>query len=158
MNKLNSRLRRSKRSRYKINGSGLPRLSVHRTNLHIYASIFDPSASKVLVSASSLESEVRKELSKSAGLGGNVEAASMIGKRVAEKAKKAGIDVEIVHSPATQIPADADIVVTHQGLAGVAKNAAPENSVLIQYVIFMNDPSLNKLIKDLSEGNTIISS
>ncbi len=92
MNKLNSRLRRSKRSRYKINGSGLPRLSVHRTNLHIYASIFDPSASKVLVSASSLESEVRKELSKSAGLGGNVEAASMIGKRVAEKAKKAGIE------------------------------------------------------------------
>ena len=92
MNKLNSRLRRSKRSRYKINGSGLPRLSVHRTNLHIYASICDPSASKVLVSASSLESEVRKELSKSAGLGGNVEAASMIGKRVAEKAKKAGIE------------------------------------------------------------------
>ena len=51
-----------------------------------------------------------------------------------------------------------DIVVTHQGLAGVAKNAAPENSVLIQYVMFMNDPSLNKLIKDLSEGNTITSS
>ena len=74
-----------------------------------------------------------------------------------KKAKKAGLDIEIVHSPATQIPADADIVVTHQGLAGVAKSAAPENSVLIQYVMFMNDPSLNKLIKDLSEGNTITS-
>ena len=78
--------------------------------------------------------------------------------RVKDEAKKAGVDVEIVHSPATQIPADADIVVTHQGLAGVAKSAAPENSVLIQYVMFMNDPSLNKLIKDLSEGNTITSS
>ena len=82
----------------------------------------------------------------------------MVKNSLIKKAKKAGIEVEIVHSPATQIPADADIVVTHQGLAGVAKNAAPENSVLIQYVMFMNDPSLNKLIKDLSEGNTIISS
>ena len=91
MNKRTSRLRRSKKTRFNISESGLPRLSVHRTNLHIYAAIFDPSASKVLVSASSLESEMRKELGKSAGLGGNVEAAGIIGKRVAEKAKKAGI-------------------------------------------------------------------
>ena len=82
----------------------------------------------------------------------------MVKNSLIKKAKKAGIDVEIVHSPATQIPEDTDIVVTHQGLAGVAKSSAPENSVLIQYVMFMNDPSLNKLIKDLSEGNTIISS
>jgi large subunit ribosomal protein L18 len=91
MNKRTSRLRRSKRTRFKISETGLPRLSVHRTNLHIYASIFDPTASQVLVSASSLESEIRKELSKSSGLGGNVSAASIIGKRVAEKAKNAGI-------------------------------------------------------------------
>ena len=92
MNKRTSRLRRSKKTRFKINESGLPRLSVHRTNLHIYAAIFDSSASKVLVSASSLESDMKKKLSKSAGAGGNVEAAEIIGKRVAEKAKKAGID------------------------------------------------------------------
>ena len=82
----------------------------------------------------------------------------MVKNSLIKKAKKAGIDVEIVHAPATQIPEDTDIVVTHQGLAGVAKNSSPENSVLIQYVMFMNDPSLNKLIKDLSEGNTITSS
>ena len=82
----------------------------------------------------------------------------MVKNSLIKKAKKAGIDVEIVHSPATQIPEDTDIVVTHQGLAGVVKNSSPENSVLIQYVMFMNDPSLNKLIKDLSEGNTITSS
>ena len=76
---------------------------------------------------------------------------------IIKKAKKAGIEVEIVHSPATQIPVDTDIVVTHQGLAGVAKQSAPENAVLIQYLMFMNDPSLNKLIKDLAEGNTITS-
>ena len=92
MNKRTSRLRRSKKTRFKINESGLPRLSVHRTNLHIYAAIFDSSASKVLVSASSLESDMKKKLSKSAGAGGNVETAEIIGKRVAEKAKKAGID------------------------------------------------------------------
>ena len=81
----------------------------------------------------------------------------MVKNSLIKKAKKAGVEVEIVHSPATQIPADADIVVTHQGLAGVAKQSAPENAVLIQYLMFMNDPSLNKLIKDLAEGNTITS-
>ena len=81
----------------------------------------------------------------------------MVKNSLIKKAKKAGIEVEIVHSPATQIPADTDIVVTHQGLAGVAKQSAPENAVLIQYLMFMNDPSLNKLIKDLAEGNTITS-
>ena len=91
MNKKTSRLRRSKKTRFNISESGLPRLSVHRTNCHIYASIFDASASKVLVSASSLEPDMRKKLGKSAGLGGNVEAAEIIGKRVAEKAIKAGI-------------------------------------------------------------------
>ncbi len=92
MNKRTSRLRRSKRTRFKISETGLPRLSVHRTNLHIYAAIIDPTASKVLVSASSLEVEMRNILSKSNGVGGNVGAASLIGKRVAEKAKEAGID------------------------------------------------------------------
>ena len=65
---------------------------------------------------------------------------------------------EVIDDSEEVITTDADVVVTHQGLAGVAKSAAPENSVLIQYVMFMNDPSLNKLIKDLSEGNTITSS
>ncbi|MDA9712117.1 PTS lactose transporter subunit IIB [bacterium] len=81
----------------------------------------------------------------------------MVKNSLIKKAKKAGLEVEIVHSPATQIPSDADIVVTHQGLAGVAKQSAPDNAVLIQYIMFMNDPSLNKLIKDLAEGNTITS-
>ena len=56
-----------------------------------------------------------------------------------------------------QIPVDADIVVCHKGLAGVAKSSAPEGSVLIQYMLFMNDPALSKLIQDLSEGNQISS-
>ena len=48
----------------------------------------------------------------------------MVKNSLIKKAKKAGLDVEIVHAPATQIPADADIVVCHTGLAGAARNAA----------------------------------
>ena len=61
-------------------------------------------------------------------------------------------------APATQIPDDADVVVCHTGLAGAARNAAPEGSVLIQFTMFMNDPNLKKLITDISEDNEITSS
>ena len=66
------------------------RLSIHRTNLHIYATLISPDA-KVLVSASTLEAEVRAELGGKTGAGGNAAAAALVGKRVAEKALKAGI-------------------------------------------------------------------
>ena len=72
--------------------------------------------------------------------------------------KNGGLEVEIVHAPATQIPSDSDIVVCHTGLSGAAKAAAPENAVIIQFTMFMNDPSLKKLISDLAEGNEITSS
>ena len=65
-------------------------MSVHRTNLHIYASLISPDA-KVLVSASTLEVDVRTELAGKSGKGGNAAAAALVGKRVAEKALKAGI-------------------------------------------------------------------
>jgi large subunit ribosomal protein L18 len=66
------------------------RLAVHRTNLHIYASLISPDA-KIIVSASTMEAEVRQELAAQTGKGGNAAAASLVGKRVAEKALKAGI-------------------------------------------------------------------
>jgi len=68
---------------------------VHRTNLHIYASVISDDGTKVLASASTVEAEVRKELGgadKKAGKGANAAAAAMIGKRIAEKAKAAGIE------------------------------------------------------------------
>jgi large subunit ribosomal protein L18 len=91
MDKKKSRIRRSKFSRFRIRKSGLPRLSVHRTNLHIYASIFDSSEGKTIVTASTLEKEVRSDLTSKSVFGGNKEAATVIGKRLAEKAKKLGI-------------------------------------------------------------------
>mgnify|MGYP003336034447 CR=1 FL=1 len=72
----------------KAAASGRPRLSVHRSSKHIYAQVIDATGSKVLASASTVEPEVRKSLKN----GGNVAAAAVIGKRIAEKAKQAGVE------------------------------------------------------------------
>ncbi len=85
--KLN-RLRRARKGRAKIRELEASRLSVHRTPRHIYAQIIGADGGTVLVSASTLETEVRKGIKN----GGNVEAASIVGARIAEKAKAAGID------------------------------------------------------------------
>lgn len=85
--KIEARERRSSKTRKKIAQLQVQRLCVHRTPRHIYAQIIDASGSSVLASASTLEAEVRKELK----FGGNVEAATVIGKRIAEKAKAAGL-------------------------------------------------------------------
>ncbi len=81
------RLRRARKTRAKIAELKVVRLAVHRTNSHIYAQIVDETGSKVLASASTLEAEVRAELKN----GSNVAAATLVGKRIAEKAKAAGI-------------------------------------------------------------------
>ncbi|GHC52098.1 50S ribosomal protein L18 [Alcaligenes pakistanensis] len=88
MDKKQSRMRRAVATRRKIAELRVHRLSVHRTNTHIYASIISPEGDRVLASASTVETEVRKELA----VGSNVAAASLVGKRVAEKAKAAGIE------------------------------------------------------------------
>ncbi len=87
-----SRIRRSRQTRLKIDELRVGRLSVFRSNAHIYASIISPDGDKVLVSASTVEAEVRTALAGKTGVGGNVAAATLIGKRVAEKALKAGIE------------------------------------------------------------------
>jgi large subunit ribosomal protein L18 len=91
MDKKQPRLRRAQQTRRKIAQLRATRLTVFRSNMHIYANILDASGSKVLVSASSLESEVRNTLSGSNGKGGNTAAAAAVGKRIAEKALSAGI-------------------------------------------------------------------
>ncbi|MCB5191072.1 50S ribosomal protein L18 [Methylobacillus arboreus] len=87
MNNVNSRLRRARKTRAKIAELRVTRLSVHRSNSHIYAQIIDATGDKVLASASTLEAEVRKDIQN----GGNIAAAAVIGKRIAEKAKAAGV-------------------------------------------------------------------
>src|SRR3546814_5769251 len=88
-----SRLRRAVSTRRKISELRVHRLSIYRSNLHIYANIISPEGDRVLVSASTLEPEVRKDLASQKVNGGNVAAASLVGKRVAETAKAAGIEL-----------------------------------------------------------------
>jgi len=87
MNKHQVRQRRRNRTRNRIARIGAVRLTVHRTPRHIYAQIIDASGGKVLAAASTLEAELRSGLKN----GGNVAAASAVGKRIAEKAKQAGV-------------------------------------------------------------------
>ena len=88
IDKKQARLRRARKTRAKIAELKSVRLSVLRTNCHIYAQVISACGSKVLAAASSLETDVRKDL----GNGGNLGAASVIGKLIAERAIKAGID------------------------------------------------------------------
>ena len=85
------RLRRARQTRIRIAVKGVARLSVNRTNLHIYATVVSEDGAKVLASASTAEAEMRKSLGAS-GKGGNVAAAEAIGKRIAERAKAAGVE------------------------------------------------------------------
>ena len=85
------RLRRSRQTRIRIATQGVARLTVNRTNLHIYASVISGDGAKVLATASTAEAEIRKDIG-SSGKGGNVAAAQAIGKRIAEKAKEAGVE------------------------------------------------------------------
>ena len=88
IDKKQARLRRARKTRAKIAELKSVRLSVHRTNSHIYAQVFSACGSKVLAAASSLAPEVRKDLPN----GGNINAATVVGKLVAERAKKVGVE------------------------------------------------------------------
>jgi large subunit ribosomal protein L18 len=82
--------RRRKRVRYKLRqaAKGRLRLSVFRSSRHIYAQIIDDTAGRTVAAASTVESALRTESSKSGGR----EAAAAVGKLIAERAKAAGIE------------------------------------------------------------------
>jgi len=92
MDKKQSRLRRAVATRRKITELRVHRLSVFRSHQHIYANIISPEGDRVLASASTLEPEVRKALSEQDTRANHVAAAGLVGKRVAEKAKAAGVE------------------------------------------------------------------
>ena len=90
LTKKEQRLRRSRQTRVRIANQGALRLSVFRSNLHIYASVVSDDGTQVLASASTAEKEVREQLGKDKG--GNTSAAALVGKRIAERAKAAGVE------------------------------------------------------------------
>ncbi len=67
-----------------------PRLAVFRSSKHIYAQVVNDGEAKTLVAAGTLEGEIKTQLAQ--GYGGNKAAAALVGRIVAERAKKAGID------------------------------------------------------------------
>ncbi|RKZ54647.1 MAG: 50S ribosomal protein L18 [Candidatus Parabeggiatoa sp. nov. 3] len=87
MDKKSARLRRARRTRAMIKKLGAVRLCVHKTPQHIYAQIIASNGSEVLASASTLD----KEIKQTTGYGGNVSAAIVVGKAIAERAKSAGV-------------------------------------------------------------------
>jgi large subunit ribosomal protein L18 len=88
LDKNESRLRRARQTRLRIRDNGALRLTVYRTNSHIYAQIITSGGEKVLAAASTAEKEVRAQLKN----GANRKAAEVVGARIAEKAKLAGIE------------------------------------------------------------------
>jgi len=90
-NKKEQRLRRARQTRIRIGTQGVARLTVNRTNLHIYASVVSGDGTKVLATASTAQPDVRRQLG-APGKGGNAAAASVVGKLIAQKAKAAGVE------------------------------------------------------------------
>ena len=87
--KLALQIRRRRRLRYqlRIKGGGRPRLSVFRSGRHIYAQVIDDAQGRTLAAASTLEKELRDGLR----TGADKDAATAVGKRVAERALAAGV-------------------------------------------------------------------
>ena len=91
LTKKEQRLRRARQTRIRIAQQGVARLTVNRTNLHIYAAVISEDGTRILASASTAQADLRKSLGGS-GKGGNTAAAAAIGKLIAEKAKAAGVE------------------------------------------------------------------
>jgi large subunit ribosomal protein L18 len=88
MDKKMQRLRRSRRGRAKIKELGVFRMCVNKKPMHTYAQVIDPTGSKVVASASTLEVDIKKDLKHT----GNIEAATKIGQLIAERAKASGVE------------------------------------------------------------------
>lgn len=84
------RWRRTNRVRKKVRGTAdIPRLSVRRSNKHLYCQLIDDEAGRTIVSASTRD----KTLAEQIGYGGNCDAAKIVGAAIAERAKEAGVSV-----------------------------------------------------------------
>ena len=88
MNKNIAWLRLARKTRAKIADLNMIRLCVFRTNNHIYAQIINAEGNRVLAQASTVEADVRGSIKS----GNTVAAATVVGQRIAEKAKAAGIE------------------------------------------------------------------
>jgi PTS system mannitol-specific IIC component len=83
-------------------------------------------------------------------MGSSLIGANQLKKRV----KDAGLSIKVIHAPVNEIPADTDVVIAHEGLAGRARSAAPQ-AVVLSFRNFLNNPASDLLIKRLTAGESI---
>lgn len=88
MDKKQARLRRARRTRAKISELAVERLCIYRTPRHIYAQVISTEGGRILASASSLDKQFRDE----SAYGGNIDAATKIGRMIAERSKAVGVE------------------------------------------------------------------
>ncbi len=85
-----------------------------------------------------------------AGMGSSLMGANQLKKMI----KKAKLDIKVVHAPVSQIPADADVVLTHQKLAASAKERVP-GAAVVPFMMFFNDPTVKAVVEKLKNGDPI---
>jgi len=85
-----------------------------------------------------------------AGMGSSLIGANQLKKRL----KDAGLDVQVIHSPVNELPANTDVVVAHEGLAERARKAAP-NAVVLTFKNFLNNAASDRLLRGLTAGEDI---
>jgi mannitol-specific phosphotransferase system IIBC component len=83
-----------------------------------------------------------------AGMGSSVMLASQLRRQLA------GQTVTVEHTPVNSIPADADVVVVHRGLAERARVSAP-NTVIVAVQVFLGDPAINTIINAVKTGGEL---
>lgn len=82
-----------------------------------------------------------------AGMGSSLMGANQLKKMV----KKAKLDIEVIHSPVAQVPAHADVIVTHKSLANQAKTNFPQ-AAIVPFMMFFGDPAVKGLVETLKSG------
>jgi mannitol-specific phosphotransferase system IIBC component len=94
-------------------------------------------------------SQIRKVIvACDAGMGSSVMLASQLRRQL----KRHAVTVE--HTPVNEIPADADVVVVHQGLAERARAGVP-GKVIVPVQVFLGDPAVNTLVAAVAEGTDL---
>jgi mannitol-specific phosphotransferase system IIBC component len=83
-----------------------------------------------------------------AGMGSSLIGANQLKKRLK------GRDVRVIHSPVNEVPADADVIVSHEGLAERARKVAP-GAVVLTFKNFLNNTASDLLVKRLDAGEDI---
>ena len=87
-----------------------------------------------------------------AGMGSSLMSVNSLKKKL----KAANItDVTVIHKPAREIPANAQVIVVHKGLAKTAASKAPD-AVVVAFNHFLNDPAFDNLVKAFVDKSDIV--